>query len=144
MKHQLRRLSRKLVGSNSAITAYLTSSKAPHSGMPHSHTLSFLRSSWSGLVFSAKLGEKFTQLIHHAEKSVDVSDILGYLHLLGHLDFGWIWVDLSTIWPKSFDLFLRDIIHVWIFTSLCWVWGQLLPNAAELSQQSLCSSWSCP
>lgn len=33
----------------------LTSSKAPHSGMPHSHTLSFLRSSYSGLVFSAKI-----------------------------------------------------------------------------------------
>ena len=28
-------------------------------------------------------------------------------HLLGRLDFGWIWVDLSTIWPKILTCFWK-------------------------------------
>ena len=77
-------------------------------------------SKWFSLL--GKIRWKFTKLIHHAEKSVDVTDILGYRHLLGRLDFGWIWVDLSTIWPRSLTCFWEiPSMFERIFTPLCWV-----------------------
>lgn len=108
------------VGSNSARTGTMV--RGPsfwHAPQPYI-VLSEEFSKWFSLL--CKIRWKFTKLIHHAEKSVDVTDILGYRHLLGRLDFGWIWVDLSTIWPRSLTCFWEiPSMFERIFTPLCWV-----------------------
>lgn len=95
------------VGSNNARTgavslsvvrAFLTSSKAPPCCLPHNYALSFLE------VVESTLWGRW--MIHHAEKSIDVTDILGYWHLLDCVDFGvWILLPRLSTWTHRNAIF---------------------------------------